>query len=98
MSTKNTGRRGLFGLLAAAPVAAVTTGAKALSDDRIVGANELAISFCEVLGIETDQVSRVSIDCKANDFAKVSVERVVVEREARQLNRVLSDYVLVERS
>jgi hypothetical protein len=98
MSMKNTGRRGLFGLLAAAPVAAVAAPAQAEKRDRIVTANEMGTSICNALGIPTDQITRISLDCNAGDLAKVEIERAVYVREARELHHVLSHYALVERS
>ncbi len=56
-------------------------------------AGKIATELCKAMGLEVSDISRLVIDCKAGDIARVDIYQYLAEKDA--IKEVLSHYKLV---
>lgn len=103
-------RRRIFALgtgLAITPAAVQASGRREAGQERefgavvgfhssIVSGRELGTKICEALGLDPNKVSKVTLECSADDVAKVTVHSAVYEEEAKEVSEIMTQYALQE--
>jgi hypothetical protein len=91
----NPSRRLLFGLVAAAPAAAVGASVAEISDgDSIMAPREFGIAVCEALGIDPCKTASITIRIVGQDLPVVEIEQCVFEGEGVAFAKILRRHKL----
>lgn len=91
----NPSRRLLFGLVAAAPVAAVGASAGEQSDGgSIMAPREFGIAVCEALGIDPCKTASITIRIVGQELPVVEIEQCVFEGDGAAFAKILRQHKL----
>jgi len=57
--------------------------------------SELGLKCCEILGIDSNGVSALTIELKAGAMAEVHIKRFLTEEDGQKIEQILEHYGLV---